>query len=212
MGILLIVGEGVMYPVNGYPLGRGILQVTLGEQDEPMLEPLGHDQAAVGQQSVISQRDPEAIELDAEDRQRQSGPAKHPGDKRGQSRHMDGQDRDEVEPDRPVETDRGRSRQVTQTLRVLRRRQGRIAYPNIPQWRIGVDHGRSIPSIEDSLFFLWLSPVTRPESASNRGGRLDLTPVAARLQPGSVGPSMNDETRAHCLCPRGGLRSPRPWP
>src|SRR5262249_22310362 len=124
--------------------------------------------------------------------QRQSGPAKHPGDKRGQSRHMDCQDRVDVEPDRPVEADRGRTRQVTQTLRVLRRRQGQIAYTNLWQWRIGVAHGKSIPSIKTVYFFDGGRRSRSRRRILIEEDGLDFTSVAARLQLGSVGPSMND--------------------
>ena len=41
VGIGLFVGKNVVHPVNGHPLGRAVLQRTLGEQCESVFEPLG---------------------------------------------------------------------------------------------------------------------------------------------------------------------------
>ena len=81
-----------------------------------MLEPFGHDQAAVRQQSVIAERDPHAVERHAENGQGHAGPAKEPGNERGQGRQMDRHDRDDVEPDDPVKTNGGRQRQTGRCL------------------------------------------------------------------------------------------------
>ena len=64
----------------------------------------------MSQQSVIAQRDPHPIEGHTEDRQRDPGPAKQPGDERGQGRQMDRHDRDDVQPDHPVGTNGRRDR------------------------------------------------------------------------------------------------------
>src|SRR5271157_1355808 len=147
----LFVGKNVMHPMHGHPLGRGILQGTLREQGKAMLEPLGHREAAVGQQPMVTQRDSQAIERNAEHSQSESRPAKEPGDKRGQSRQMDRRDRDDVKPDHAVKTDGGRKRQASGNLASAGRRAGRNGLPYHRRRRAEVAHVSSIPSIRRVL-------------------------------------------------------------
>jgi len=147
VGVGPFVGKSVMHPVNGHPLGRSVLQGTLGEQGDAVLEPPRHHQAAVSQQSVIPQCDSEAIEGHTEYSQSQAGPGEQPGDEGRQGRQMDRHDRDDVKPDYPVETHGGRSRQPRGIPMSALRRGGRDAVSDCRRRRAGITHERSIPSI-----------------------------------------------------------------
>ncbi len=147
----LLVGKDVMHPMHGHPLGRGILQGTLCEEGETVLEPLGHGEAAVSQQPVVAQRDAQAIERHAQNGQSDSGPAKQPGNERRQGRQMNRRDRNHVKPDHAVKADGGRKREGSGTRGCAGRRAGRNGFPNRRRRRAEVAHVGSIPSIRGVL-------------------------------------------------------------
>ena len=84
------------------PTWPACLATSTARKGKTMLEPLGHDEAAVGQQPVIAESDAHPVKRNPENGQGDAGPAKQPGDERGQRGHVNHHDGADIKPDHLV--------------------------------------------------------------------------------------------------------------
>ena len=112
MRVRLFVGMGMMMAMDGDPARGRVLHRAEAENGERMLEPLGTDKAAMRQQAMIAEADPQHPEHEqAGERDDHGGPAEQPGYERQQRQQMDDRDTGGIDPD------------DAQRARLIRRRQ-----------------------------------------------------------------------------------------
>ena len=96
MGIALLIGEAMVTAVDGHPEGRRELQAAGSEEGEAVLEPERAGEAAMGEQAVKSEIDPEdAEDIHARGQESDAGPAEEPGKQRQEGEGMTEDEADE---------------------------------------------------------------------------------------------------------------------
>ena len=89
----------MMKSMGGNPPGRRVLQRTKRDGGERPLEPERHSQAAMGEQPVVAEVDPQRTEdIDEQDHDRDSRPAEVPRHKCQECEQIDHRDRAQILP------------------------------------------------------------------------------------------------------------------
>jgi hypothetical protein len=82
MGIGRVIGVLMVSAMDRHPARRRVLHATYGENDQDMLEPLRAFEAAVGEQPVVAEVDPEdAEEIIAKNEKNDARPTEEPRQK-----------------------------------------------------------------------------------------------------------------------------------
>ena len=75
-----VIGAVMVQPMGGHPPGGRILETADRDNRKTVLKPQRTAEAAVAEQPVVTEIDPGGAEdIDADDRQRDAGPAEEPG-------------------------------------------------------------------------------------------------------------------------------------
>ena len=112
MGIRLLVGMLVMPPMDGDPPRRSVLETAHTENGQRVLEPFWADDAAMGQQAMEAQADPERSKnIQPEECETHTGPTEQPRHEREQCQKMTGCQPNGIDPSDTERLRRLRNRQ-----------------------------------------------------------------------------------------------------
>ena len=98
MRIRDLVGMNVMHTVHRYPTGWSIFHAADTDDCNNVLHPLRRLETAVGQQSVVADRDSLAKDVNAHEQEHDASPTEKVGQQCHESKQVDHDDRDRVSP------------------------------------------------------------------------------------------------------------------